>query len=111
MPPILISALISLVDDLFAGNNEKDKIKQAIHALQDKNAQDSFQSGWRPFIGWVCGAGLAWQFVLQPILGYALPMFGITPPQIVLDAYLWELLTAMLGLGSLRTFEKVKKIR
>ena len=101
---------MSLADELFSDKPNKDEIKQAIKSLQDKNAQDSYQSGWRPFIGWVCGMGLLWQFVAQPILGYILPMCGVTPPQIVLDAYLWELLAAMLGLGGLRTYEKVKKL-
>lgn len=70
-----------------------------------------FVAGWRPFIGWVCGSALAYQFVAAPIAtwvatwaGFAVP----TPPQ--LDAVLWELVFGMLGMGTLRTFEKVKGV-
>lgn len=67
-----------------------------------------FVAGWRPFIGWVCGAALAYQFVVAPVsiwgaswAGFAVPM----PP--MLDDMLWQLILGMLGMGGLRTFEKL----
>lgn len=80
-------------------------------AVNEKEAQSSslFVSGWRPAIGWVCALALAYQFILRPLgvfvaasAGHPIP----TPPG--LDDTLWQLLFGMLGLGSLRTFEKVK---
>ncbi len=70
-----------------------------------------FVAGWRPAIGWVCGAGLAWVFVLNPVViwGLALAHSTVTPPKLDVD-YLLELVLAMLGLGGLRTFEKMKGV-
>ena len=70
-----------------------------------------FVAGWRPFIGWVCGAGLAWAFVVAPMLGWLLPVTGVvaTLPALQME-YLLELVVAMLGLGALRSFEKMKGV-
>jgi len=70
-----------------------------------------FVSGWRPFIGWVCGAGLAWAFVVAPFAAWMLVALEIkqTPPQLQID-YLLEMVVALLGLGGLRTFEKLKGV-
>jgi hypothetical protein len=70
-----------------------------------------FVSGWRPFIGWVCGAGLAWAFVVAPFASWMLVALEIkqTPPQLQID-YLLEMVVALLGLGGLRTFEKLKGV-
>jgi hypothetical protein len=68
-----------------------------------------FVSGWRPFIGWTCGGALAYKFILQPLLVFAFTAFGhpITLP--VLDfAEMSTVLMGMLGLGGMRTYEKVK---
>ena len=70
-----------------------------------------FVSGWRPFIGWVCGAGLAWAFVVAPMLGWLLPAAGVVAALPVLQMeYLLELVVAMLGLGALRSFEKMRGV-
>jgi hypothetical protein len=70
-----------------------------------------FVAGWRPSIGWVCAAGLAWAFVLAPIASWALVVLGIKAdlPAIHTD-YLLELVLAMLGIGGLRTFEKLRGV-
>lgn len=67
-----------------------------------------FVSGWRPFIGWVCGGALAFQYVLAPISIYLFAVAGYAleaPP--MLDNSLWELVLGMLGMGAMRTFEKM----
>lgn len=70
-----------------------------------------FVAGWRPFIGWVCGSGLAWVFVIAPIASWALALFGHAQELPKIDVeYLLELVLAMLGLGGLRTFEKLKGV-
>lgn len=68
-----------------------------------------FVAGWRPACGWVCVFGLAWTFVLQPFLDWGLNLYhpGISTP--VLDSsQLMSLLFGMLGMGALRSFDKVK---
>ena len=71
-----------------------------------------FVSGWRPFIGWVCGFALAYGFILEPILRFlAKVLFGYEGEFPVIElAELNSILLGMLGLGSLRTFEKVKGV-
>ncbi len=71
---------------------------------------DNFRGGWRPSAGWVCVFGLAYQFLAQPLLPWIATVFGKTvPPLPAIDNdTLMLLLTGMLGLGGLRTFEKVK---
>jgi len=71
-----------------------------------------FIAGWRPFIGWVGGFALAYTFILSPIIQWGCKLYGlhIEPP--VLDtAMLFNLVLAMLGLGGMRTFEKLKKVQ
>ena len=65
-------------------------------------------SGWRPAVGWVCAAALAYSFIVQPALIYVLAVWSpATPPPPGVDlAGLWPVLLGMLGLGTLRTYEK-----
>jgi hypothetical protein len=67
-----------------------------------------FVSGWRPAIGWICGAGLAWNFVLQPLIMWIAFMFGadLSDAPTLDVGPLMVLLGGMLGLGGLRTYEK-----
>jgi hypothetical protein len=71
-----------------------------------------FVAGWRPFIGWVCGAALCYTFLAYPALIWAsaLWMPGVKPPALGMDDMLYELLFGMLGMGALRTFEKIKGV-
>ena len=71
-----------------------------------------FTSGWRPAIGWVCGAALAYTYLGYPLLLWTASVLSpaMTPPQLGNDGMLYELLLGMLGLGGLRTFEKVKGV-
>jgi len=71
---------------------------------------DLFRGGWRPFVGWVCGSGLAMQFVIGPILTWATTLAGHSIQFPVLDlSVLLTLLFGMLGLGAMRTTEKLKR--
>ena len=71
-----------------------------------------FVAGWRPFVGWSCGSAYAYTFVIQPFL-----LFMLTAAQVpintaqlpVLDmGELGVVLFGMLGLGAMRSYEKVK---
>jgi hypothetical protein len=65
-----------------------------------------FVSGWRPAVGWVCVLGLFYTFFLQPILVSVMD----TPPPSLEMGDLLTLLLGMLGLGGLRTAEKIKGV-
>jgi len=65
-----------------------------------------FVAGWRPFIGWVCGFALAYNFVLRDMLIW---YFGeVSAPPALQIEHLMTVLVGMLGLGGMRTFEKLK---
>lgn len=73
--------------------------------------QSLFVSGWRPFVGWTCGAAFAFKFIGGPlafVIGqltghpFTLPEFDFTEMSTIL--------LGMLGLGAMRTTEKVKKV-
>lgn len=70
-----------------------------------------FVSGWRSFIGWTCGVAFAYHFILQPLMVFILSAFGYKPdlPAFDMEA-LNTVLMGMLGLGGLRSFEKVKGV-
>jgi hypothetical protein len=67
-----------------------------------------FVAGWRPFIGWVCGAALVYHYIVRPLLPWLLALIGKPVPAIPpLDmGDLITILLGMLGLGGLRTYEK-----
>lgn len=71
---------------------------------------DMFRGGWRPAVGWTCVFGLAYQFLLQPLLPWIVTVAGghVPPLPAIDNETLMLLLTGMLGLGGLRTFERVK---
>ena len=64
-----------------------------------------FVAGWRPFIGWVCGVALAYNFVLRDLLIWFLGQEQV-PPALQME-HLMTVLIGMLGLGGMRTFEKL----
>ena len=69
-----------------------------------------FVSGWRPFIGWVCGVAFAYHFIVQPLLAFAIVNAGGEVKLPVFDMQeLSTVLMGILGLGSLRTIEKIRK--
>ena len=87
-----------------------DKAQTDVNAIEAANVS-VFVSGWRPFIGWVCGIALAYQYVAAPLVMWLALTLGVNlapPPRI--DDTLWQLVFAMLGMGGLRTFEKIKGV-
>lgn len=72
--------------------------------------QSIFVAGWRPASGWICNIGLVYTFLLQPLLTWACAVAGVAqPPGIPFDA-LYVLLGSLLGVGTLRTVDKVKGV-
>lgn len=70
-----------------------------------------FVSGWRPFIGWVCGFTFAYSFLVGPAITQISAAYGYSFPLPVIDMNnMIYILGGMLGLGGLRTFEKVKGV-
>lgn len=78
----------------------------------EASRSDWFVSYWRPFIGWICGLAFAWQFLFLPICLflesltgkiYALPAFDSNS--------MIAVLMGMLGLGSMRTIEKIQAMK
>ena len=70
-----------------------------------------FVAGWRPYCGWVCGTSILYHFMIQPILTVVLTACGvklILPPIDI--GQLMVILLGMLGLGTLRTYEKGKDV-
>jgi len=70
-----------------------------------------FVAGWRPFIGWIGGFALGYQFIFQPLIIWITNIYGlnIQPPTLE-TGMLFNLILAMLGLGGFRTLEKFKGV-
>lgn len=79
--------------------------------LAEAASRSTFVAGWRPFIGWISGAGLGYEFLLRPLLTYATACFGghFVAPDLDMSS-LNQLLFGMLGLASMRTVEKIKGV-
>jgi len=125
MNPLLIAPLLEvggkLIDRLFPDPVEREKAQLELLkmaqagdlAQMEVNKAEAvhpsiFVAGWRPGAGWCCVIGLGYTFLLRPVLSWLAEMYGWPiPPAIDVDALL-VLLGGMLGLGGLRTVEKVK---
>ena len=95
--------LSKLENDRLLGQVEINKVEAASDSL--------FVSGWRPFIGWVAGGGVAWTFVLSPFVEFISRLLGWEGVMPELDAnQLMALITAMLGVAGYRTYEKVQGV-
>lgn len=127
-PLTLITIGSKLIDKFFPDKEAADKAKLSLLEMQQKGelkelevlsasdagqvsinveeakSDDLFKSGWRPFIGWMCGAGLGYQFLFYPVAIAWIPKI-----QQLDMGTLVTLLFGMLGLGAYRTMEKMKK--
>jgi len=101
-------------EELARAINDQD-FQLALEQIKVNEAEASsdsiFKSGWRPAIGWVCGIAFSLHFVFFPILDWFLVLFGHTAIVIPFDmSTLMTVLGGLLGLGGLRTFEKMKGV-
>ena len=92
--------------DADALNAELQLLSGQLKINQQEAAHKSiFVSGWRPFVGWVCGFGLLYQCVLERFIAiYAEQMPAPDTGTLI------TVLMGMLGLGGMRSFEKLKGI-
>lgn len=127
-PLAIIEIGARLLDKIIPDKDAREKAQfELIKASQDQNfqlalgqlninteeakSQNLFVSGWRPYIGWVCGIALTYNFLIYPLMLWFIASYGsdITPPPLFSE-HLMELVMGMLGLGTLRTFEKWKGV-
>jgi hypothetical protein len=111
-----LGGVSKILDKVVTTQVERGKIDIAFNELQTKiNELESqngslFVSGWRPFVGWVCGIGIGFNFVIRPMVNYLLMVFS--PETKLMESLemgvLSTLITGMLGFGAIRTYEKVK---
>jgi hypothetical protein len=90
------------------------ELKQVIAQLEI-NAKEAahpsvWVSGWRPFFGWAGGAGFLYATILQPMLAWWASIKGWPVPPILNLDLLWVVVTGMLGIGGLRSVEKIKGV-
>tara|TARA_R100000808_G_scaffold245_3_gene1428 strand:+ start:8603 stop:8992 length:390 start_codon:yes stop_codon:yes gene_type:complete len=120
----LIGPVTSIVDKFVVDKDLKMKLQHELEtALHDANMaqievnkaeaahKSIFVAGWRPFVGWVCGVALSYHFILAPLLQFGFAVGGIDQELPEFDfSQLSTVLMGMLGLGGLRTFEKMKGV-
>lgn len=93
-------------------NNIKVDLAQIEVNKEEAKSLNVFVAGWRPFVGWVCGIGLAYVAIVEPLLRFvAVVMFSYTGDFPVIDTTLtMQVLIGILGLGALRSTEKIKYV-
>jgi|TARA_R110000822_G_scaffold13328_1_gene47321 hypothetical protein len=117
----LIGPATSLLDKVIEDKDEKNRIAFELSTLAERHAQELakgqlevnkveaahhsiFVSGWRPCIGWVCALGLLYNTILSNILG-----IWVEVPEID-TTLLVPVMMGMLGLGAMRSYEKVQGV-
>jgi Holin of 3TMs, for gene-transfer release len=129
MTPLLAVPLLELggkiIDRLFPDPQKKaeaelellkltqDGSLKTVLAQLEVNAREAahpslFVAGWRPFVGWGCGAGMLYATVGHNLLGWLAVIMGWPVPPVVNADLLIYVLGGMLGIGGLRTVEKIK---
>ena len=118
-----IEAIGSVLDELFTSDDEKLDKKVIMQRLAlepgklqvelskiEASHRSIFVAGWRPFIGWVCGIALLYNFIVRDIMAWTIRASGSLmelPPELAME-HLMAILMGMLGLGGYRTIEKLK---
>jgi hypothetical protein len=79
---------------------------------EEAKSDNIFKSGWRPFVGWTCSTSFALHFVIFPIINFFIVALGYKEVVISFDMVtLTTTLGGLLGIGGLRTYEKIKGIK
>lgn len=88
---------------------------QQVIAQLEINAREAqhpsvWVAGWRPFFGWAGGVGFVYAVMVQPMLSWYAQTKNLPAPPVLNIDLLWVVITGMLGIGGLRTFEKTKRV-
>lgn len=120
----IVDGIMNSLDNLFTSEEEKKAaelkilselnkphILQAIANIKEAEHPNWFVAGWRPGIGWICAAGLAYQFLVLPFAELVMFIAGSPLNLPELDGSMLMTMTmSLLGLGGLRTAEKFKGV-
>ena len=124
----LIGPVTGLLDKFIEDKDTKNALAHEIATLSQKQAQEAmiaqlevnkteaahkslFVAGWRPFIGWVCGLGFFSNFIVIPVANFVLQLLSNPVVIPMIDtSQMMPVLMGMLGLGAMRTVEKVQKV-
>lgn len=114
---------VANIIDQFVETNEEKKLAETLRLkllMEPDKAQvelnkieaghrSIFVAGWRPAIGWVCAFALAWHFIIYDFLVWLGMVLGaeISPPALTGTDALISIVMSLLGLGAMRTFEKL----
>ena len=118
-----ITAVFKGIDSLFTSDEEKliaeqikIKILQKPDLMQielnkiEAQHRSVFVAGWRPFLGWIGGGAMAYQFIIRDLMAWGLSIYDKSipiPPDLDISD-LMTLLMALLGFAGMRTYEKIK---
>jgi hypothetical protein len=120
-----VTAVGNILDQLFTSKDEKlsheelrmklmmqpDIAQVELNKLEAQH-RSIFVAGWRPFIGWICGYALLYNFIVRDIISWIITVYGSNveaPPELAMT-HLITVLMGMLGLGGMRTYEKLKGV-
>lgn len=119
LAPFLTKALDLIPDPA----QRAQQLQDIMNALQQWDAQQNqvnqaeaqnpnlFVSGWRPAIGWVCAIALFYTYIFTPFATWGFALANHPMPTLPkLDEELWQLMFGMLGMGGLRTMEKIRGV-
>ena len=124
----LIGPATQLLDKFIEDKDQKAALAHEISTMAERHAQElakgqievnkmeaasssMFVAGWRPAVGWICALGFASNFILIPMANFALALATIEVQIPMIDtSQMMPVLMGMLGLGTLRTVEKVRKV-
>jgi len=112
LDPLKAKELDIQYKEFLATNGIQIQLSQIAVNTEEAKSTNWFVAGWRPFIGWTCGAAFAINFVFGPLGVYAAILFfgkAIILPTLDL-ATMMPVLFGMLGLGAYRTYEKVNNV-
>lgn len=116
-----IEAIGDVIDEIHTSDEEKaaakivmerlrqepGKLQVAVNMMEAQH-RSVFVAGWRPAVGWLCVAALAYLWIIRPVFNDLLTMAGYPlPPLEIGAADVILLLSPLLGLGTLRTSEKL----
>lgn len=125
---MIFGSIGEVLDRIIPDKNKRAEAKEALEAALLSNeynlaieqikvnaieaqSENIFKSGWRPFIGWTCGTAFSLHFVIFPILNWFIVLFGHSAINIAFDMQsLMYALGGLLGLGGMRTYEKMKGV-